>query len=72
MAGIMRSAMSRLRGPEAGRRFLSMSETRRHNPADEDRKSSKAEIQAEKLRYVFILTKCVNIVYIRKSYDDCL
>jgi hypothetical protein len=57
MAGIMRSAMSRLRGPEAGRRFLSTSETRRHNPAGEDSKCSKAETQAEKLRYVFILTK---------------
>ncbi len=53
MAGIMRSAMSRLRGPEAGRRFLWTSETRRHNPAGEDSKCSKSETQAEKLRYVF-------------------
>ena len=41
----------RLPGREMGRRFLSMSLVRRHNPGEGEEKScSKAESQAEKLR----------------------
>jgi len=68
MVGIMRAAILRLWGPATGRRFLSMSEMRRHNPAGEDTKScSKAETQAEKLRYLFGLYRVFVIFIVDKK-----
>jgi hypothetical protein len=57
MSRLVMLSFVRMSGTEKGSRFLSTSLTRWHNPSEEEKSCSKAESQAEMLRYRSYLYK---------------